>query len=34
MEEISKAKGKNLVDMSLKEMDDMWNEIKKQKTMI
>ena len=34
MEEIAKANGKNLVDMSLREMDDMWNEIKKQKTII
>jgi uncharacterized protein YabN with tetrapyrrole methylase and pyrophosphatase domain len=33
MEEIAKAQGKNLIDMSLKEMDDMWNEIKKQKTI-
>ena len=31
MEEIAKTNGKNLVDMSLKEMDDMWNGIKKQK---
>ncbi len=31
MEEIAKTNGKNLVDMSLKEMDEMWNEIKKQK---
>ncbi len=31
MEEIAKANGKNLVDMSLKEMDEMWNVIKKQK---
>lgn len=34
MEEIAKNNGKNLVDMSLREMDDMWNEIKKQKTII
>ncbi|MEP7252409.1 MAG: nucleoside triphosphate pyrophosphohydrolase [Ginsengibacter sp.] len=33
MEEIAKASGKNLVDMSLTEMDAMWNEIKKQKTL-
>ncbi len=33
MEEIAKAQGKNLIDMSLKEMDDMWNGIKKQKTI-
>ncbi len=33
MEKIAKADGKNLVDMSLKEMDEMWNEIKKQKTI-
>ncbi|HEV8081910.1 MAG TPA: nucleoside triphosphate pyrophosphohydrolase [Chitinophagaceae bacterium] len=33
MEEIAKAQGKNLIDMSLQEMDDMWNRIKKQKTI-
>ena len=33
MEEIAKAQDKNLIDMSLKEMDDMWNWIKKQKTI-
>ena len=33
MEEIAKSSGKNLVDMSLTEMDAMWNEIKKQKTL-
>ncbi len=33
MEEIAKAQDKNLIDMSLKEMDDMWNGIKKQKTI-
>ena len=33
MEEIAKAQGKNLIDMSLKEMDDMWNKIKQQKTI-
>lgn len=33
MEKIAKANGKNLVNMSLKEMDEMWNEIKKQKTI-
>ncbi len=33
MEKIAKANGKNLVEMSLKEMDEMWNEIKKQKTI-
>lgn len=33
MEKIAKTNGKNLVDMSLKEMDEMWNEIKKQKTI-
>ena len=33
MEEIAKAQGKNLIDMSLKEMDDMWNGIKNQKTI-
>ncbi|MEP6584218.1 MAG: nucleoside triphosphate pyrophosphohydrolase [Ginsengibacter sp.] len=31
MEEIAKGNGKNLVDMSLEEMDAMWNDIKKQK---
>ena len=33
MEEIAKSNGKNLVDMSLKELDEMWDEIKKQKTI-
>lgn len=33
MEEIAKNNGKNLVDMSLEEMDEVWNWIKKQKTI-
>ena len=33
MEEIAKTDGKNLIDMSLKEMDEMWDRIKKQKTI-
>lgn len=32
MEEAAKQEGKNLADMSLEEMDDIWNKIKKQKT--
>lgn len=31
MEEAAKTKGKSLNDMTLQEMDDIWNEIKKQK---
>ena len=31
MEEIAESKGQKLGDMSLREMDAMWNEIKKQK---
>jgi XTP/dITP diphosphohydrolase len=31
MEEVAAKNGKNLADMSLQEMDDIWNEIKKQK---
>ncbi len=33
MEEIAKANGKNLGNMQLKEMDEMWDLIKKQKTI-
>ena len=33
MEEITKANVKNLGDMPLKEMDEMWELIKKQKTI-
>ncbi|MEP6595756.1 MAG: nucleoside triphosphate pyrophosphohydrolase [Ginsengibacter sp.] len=32
MEEIAKSNGQNLINMSLIEMDEMWAEIKKQKT--
>jgi XTP/dITP diphosphohydrolase len=32
METIASAQGKNLADMSLEEMDAIWNEVKKQAT--
>src|SRR5690606_15763691 len=31
MEEAAKRRGKNLASMTLEEMDDIWNDIKKQK---
>jgi XTP/dITP diphosphohydrolase len=31
MEKIATAQGKSFVDMSLTEMDAIWNEVKKQK---
>jgi XTP/dITP diphosphohydrolase len=32
MEEMALSKGKNLNDMSLEEMDSIWNEIKQQRS--
>jgi XTP/dITP diphosphohydrolase len=32
MEEVATASGRSLADMSLKEMDNIWNEVKKQRT--